>query len=136
VIYIDLRKGFDSLCHMALLQTLMTVFKINNQIILLIFNYLTDRKYLIKIGKYISKGFIVNRGIGQGFVLGPTLFILYFNEVKNILRDCSYSIFADDLAIFVSGSNVQELIANASILLEQLDSWFKSKGLDMNHDKT
>src|SRR5665811_196720 len=121
--YIDLRKGFDSLCHLALIKALKDVFKINSKLLLLIVNYLSNRTYFIKLGQYLSKGFPVNRGIGQGFVLGPTLFILYVNEIGTKLKECLYSIFADDIALYISGKNVGELLAKMKIILNELDYW-------------
>ena len=124
------------MCHIALIKTLRDTFKVDCKQLILIANYLANRKYLIKIEKFISKSFTVNRGIGQGSVLGPNLFILYFNEVCHVLRDCSYSVFADDLAIYVSGKDVEDLLKRAVVILETLESWFSLKGLAMNHDKT
>jgi hypothetical protein len=44
----------------------------------------------------MSKGYLVNSGIGKGLVFGPNLFVLFINKVCKILADCSYTLFADD----------------------------------------
>lgn len=78
VAYIDLRKGFYSLSHYHLLKMLRNVFKVNAKFLLLIAEYLKDRRYLVTLGKFISKLFIVNRGIGVGLRVRFRPFPLYF----------------------------------------------------------
>jgi len=136
VVYFDLKKAFDSLKHIVLLITLRDVFKIQASLVLVIANFLIDRTVFIKLGSFISSAFKVNRGIGQGSVNGPHLFILFFNDVGKILFDCSYSIFADDLAVYISDSNVEKALARIKSIIERLDNWCKGRGLLISYEKT
>ena len=38
----------------------------------------------------------VNCGIPQGSVLGPLLFLVYINDIKNVCPDTNIKLFADD----------------------------------------
>jgi len=136
VVYFDLKKAFDSLKHIILLTTLRDVFKVQAYLVLVIANFLFDRTVYIKLGNFISSAFIVNRGIGQGSVNGPHLFILFFNDVGRILYDCSYSIFADDLAVYISDTNLENAVRRIKLIIERLDNWCKSKGLIISFTKT
>jgi hypothetical protein len=84
----------------------------------------------------MSKGFLVNGGIGQGLVFGPNLFVLFINEVCKILADCSYTLFADDLAIYVSSKNVVEALSKMLDILCRFDNWCSVHGLTVNYAKT
>jgi hypothetical protein len=108
VVFIDLRKAFDSVVHLLLLRKLKDIYNVPRNILIVIGNYLFNRYYFIRIGKEISRKLLVNRGIGQGLVFGPNLFVLFINDVGKILTDCFYTLFTDDLAIHVSSKNVLE----------------------------
>lgn len=136
VCFIDLRKGFDSLSHYHLLKMLINVYKLNAKLVILISNFLKNRHYSIKLGKYMSSRCVVNRGIGQGFVTGPNLFILFFNNIAEVLTECFYTGFADDLSVALSGENLNDVIAKMNVKMSNLSEWLIKKGLSMNYFKT
>jgi hypothetical protein len=80
----------------------------------------------------MSKGFLVNGGIGQDPVFGLNLFVLFINDVGKILADCSYTLFAD-LAIYVSSKNVVEAVSKISDILCRFDNWCSVNGLSVNY---
>jgi exonuclease III len=136
VVFVDMRKGFDSLCNFRLIKMLRDIFKINAKLVLLFANYLNDRYYLIKLGKFISTPFVVNRGIGQGFVNGPNLFILYVNNISECLKNCFYTLLADDLSICISGTDIHKVMNEMNEKLHDLNYWMVDKKLSMNYEKT
>ncbi len=46
----------------------------------------------------------------QGSILGPLAFVLYINDMADVLTDCEISLYADDTALFCSSSSFVELI--------------------------
>jgi hypothetical protein len=131
-----LKKAFDSVVHLSLLRKLKEIFDVPNNILIVIGNYLLNRYYFIRIGKAMSRGFLVNRGIGQGLVFCPNLFVLFINDVGKILADCSYTLFDDDLAINVSSKNVVEAVSKMSYILCRFDNWCSVNGLSVNYANT
>jgi len=135
-VYVDLRKAFDSIDHVKLLYKLQKHFNIPCRLLVVIGNYLINRYYFIRIGSFLSKGLIVNRGIGQGLVFGPNLFIYYINDLYTVLSNCYYTLFADDLAIYISGRDVNVLTTEMNEIMCSVDNWFNNNGLSINYQKT
>jgi len=83
----------------------------------------------------MSSGFCVNRGVGQGLVFGPNLFILFINQVCQVLTDSYFTFFADDLAIF-GGVGVDETLGKIESACIAFSDWCKNNGLEINYAKT
>jgi hypothetical protein len=54
---------------------------------------------IVKVGDAVSEKCLIESGVPQGSVLGPTLFIAYVNEVANLelSKGAEIILFADDL---------------------------------------
>ena len=63
-------------------------------------NFLSDRTQHVEVGTSSSSTAVVLIGVPQGSVLGPTLFIMYINELPQIVKsECR--LFADDTKLFL-----------------------------------
>ena len=63
-------------------------------------------------------------GVPHGSILGPKLFILYFNDICNVSPVLKFIHFADDTNIFSSGSDIVQLSIFVSNELDKLNEWF------------
>jgi hypothetical protein len=75
-------------------------------------------------------------GVPQGSVLGPTLFLLYINDICNSSAVLNMILFADDTNMFHNGSDLSELCNIVTLELNKLNTWFQVNKLSLNIQKT
>ena len=126
MIFIDLKKAFDSIDREVLFIALMD-FGITGDIISLIEALLA--KPIGKLDK--DNTFVVNRGVKQGCILGPLLFIILFDFLlsKNSEEKRNFA-YADDLAL---NSDNQ---TNATKSLDEMSKTFGLAQLEISVEKS
>ena len=134
VVYLDFAKAFDSVSHPKLLHKL-ECYGITGLTLKWIGDFLTNRTQAVKVGSSISSYTSVSSGVPQGSVLGPILFLVFINDICNILdSDVVAKLFADDVKLFInisdesSGRKIQTSLDNISI-------WCKSWQLHLSPTK-
>lgn len=135
-VFLDLKKAFDTVSVPILLQKLENI-GIRGTALSLFKDYLSNRKQRVKIGDYMSSDSSVSFGVPQGSVLGPTLFLVYINDLlSQKIDDGRIFAYADDTAIVFSGSSWDAVKRSAEKGLANIYFWLKSNLLTINIDKT
>ena len=95
---LDISKAFDRVWHAGLLHKLKS-YGISGQIFNLISSFLSNRRLRVVLDGKSSQEYPVNAGVPQGSILGPTLFLLYINDLPDDVI-CDIAIYADDTTLY------------------------------------
>ena len=99
-------------------------------------SYLSNRSQYIKINENISNMEHISFGVPQGSVLGPLLFLIYINDIPNILKYSKPIVIADDTRLIFSSKSFDILQTNIQVDLYNLTHWLFSNKLTLNVKKT
>ena len=125
--------------HAGLLHKLK-FYGILGQIFGLISSFLSNRQLRVVLDGKSSQEYPVNVGVPQGSILGPTLFLLYINDLPDVI--CDIAIYADDTTLYSKcdqASDLWQQLELASELRSDLRDtvdWGKKWLVDFNAGKT
>ena len=133
-IFCDLRKAFDTVSHCILLSKLKKL-GVRNVELQWFKNYLSNRKQLVHVNGENSSLLDILIGVPQGSILGPLLFLIYINDLPN----CSSLLallFADDTTLYLSDSNLNNLIERVNCEFKKVVDNFRLLKLALHPSKT
>ncbi len=112
---LNICKAFDSVNHEILLEKLKTQFGIHDIELKWFQSYLRNRKQVCSVNDQTSSARTIICGIPQGLILGPLLFLLYINDMPDILERTTPCLYADDTQISSSSHDYDTLIDNLNM---------------------
>ena len=98
VVYMDFRKAFDTVPHQRLLKKLAE-YGVSGKLHSWIQAFLTGRQQRVVLEGVRSEWMTVTSGVPQGSVLGPLLFLVYVNDLPEVVQ-CGVKMFADDTKLY------------------------------------
>ena len=119
--FLDSCKAFDTVWHTGLLYKLSEI-EIPPKIWLIVYRIYNNAKSFVFVNKHFSHYFRQHRGLCQGSILSPKLYVLYINNLLNMLSHSkkgsmildihvSCPTQADDMAIISpTPSNLQNML--------------------------
>jgi len=129
VAYLDYQKAFDTVPHRRLGRKL-SAYGIQGQVLNWVCDFLQDRCQQVAIGNSLSSIAKVSSGVPQGSVLGPTLFILYVNELPSLVNS-NMKMFADDSKLYRTIQDNSDTLALQDDL-DTLGNWSRKWLLKFN----
>ncbi|CAF0777708.1 unnamed protein product [Brachionus calyciflorus] len=133
IIYTDFSKAFDKVSHVKLLAKLKS-YGIIGETYEWIKSFLLGRKQRVVLGDVMSNWEPVSSGVPQGSVLGPILFIIFINDLLEMLQFTTLS-YADDLKLI--GIMSKNTLGTESLQndLNVLVDWCKEWSTELNLSK-
>ena len=137
---LDISKAFDRVWHAGLLHKLKS-YGITGQVFGLISSFLSNRQLWVVLDGKSSQEYSVNAGVPQGSILGPTLFLLYINDLLDDVI-CNIAIYAGDTTLYSKCNQASDLWRQVE-LASELESdlrdtvdWGRKWLVDFNAGKT
>ncbi|KAG5286062.1 hypothetical protein AALO_G00010540 [Alosa alosa] len=133
MLFIDFSSAFNTIVPLTLV-TKMKALGLNTTLCHWIFDFLTNRSQVVRVGGLTSDSLTISTGAPQGCVLSPLLYNIYTHDCKANSSHTSIIKFADDTVILGLISN-----NNEQLYLDQVDGvaqWCQSNSLTLNITKT
>ena len=134
-IFLDFAKAFDTVNHEILLKKLdhYGVSGISHN---LLKSYLSNRSQQTEINGVLSDSGVIKHGVPQGSVLGPLLFLIYINDIRESSEVLKFFLFADDTTVFYSdktNAGTEDLLNRE---LSKVSTWLAANKLSLNVKKS
>ena len=131
-VFIDLSKAFDTVDHSILLKKL-ELYGITDRNHGWLKSYLSNRRQFFQINEKEKTSLeTISCSVPQGSILGPLLFLLYVNDLKNASNILDPIMFADDTNLFFTHKDIRYLFQIVNQELENINQWFVSNKLSLN----
>ena len=85
--------------------------------------YLSNRNFQVNVQGIYSCIAKIDGGVPQGSILGPLLFLLYVNDMKQAV-DCDSFLYADDSCLVYQHKDVKEIEGNLNKNFSDICDWF------------
>ena len=91
----------------------------------------------MKLDGHTSVSVKMREGVPQGGVISPILFLIYINDITNILpKHVSNTLHADDLAVWSASEQTSTAAYRLQMSVDRIEQWTKDWGLEINKVKT
>ena len=99
LLFFDFAKAFDKVNH-KILVTKLSSLGVQKSMLAVITDYLQNRRQAVKVNDQISLWAHVLSGVPQRSLLGPLLFLIFINDLSDLIFFSTAYLFADDLKLY------------------------------------
>ena len=103
---VDISKAFDRVWHAGFFHRLKS-YGISGQIFGHISSFLSKRRLQVVLDGKSSQEYTVNTGLPQGSILCPTLFLIYINNLSDVISNIAF--YADDTTFYSKCDQASDL---------------------------
>lgn len=141
LVLLDYFRAFDVI-NVPLLLSKLSYYGCHVNTVKWFHSYLSSRSQLVQVpdkdsGMLSSSPKQVTRGVPQGSILGPLLFILYTADITNCFINTKYHLYADDLQVYLhfKPQDVAECVTKINEDLYRITEWSARNSLVLNPSK-
>lgn len=134
-IFLDLSKAFDLMDHEILIKKLQ-MYGLEDKALNVFSDYLTSRSQRVRINGTLSEPLPIVRGVPQGSVIGPLLFVIYINDMFDLHLHGKIRCYADDTSYFSSSTDIDFLTMNANVDIRLICVYMRDNLLMVDASKT
>ena len=100
-------------------------------------SYLENRKQFVQFDECISEIKVIHKGVPQGSILGPLLFLIYVNDIPNSSNLFNFLMYADDTTLYccledIDSKNKKQVLKSE---LKSVHLWLSANKLILNVNK-
>jgi hypothetical protein len=139
---LDYSRAFDTINPIILLAKL-SYYGFDTMALKWFASYLSERSQYVEVcnesgTNAYSTTSRVTRGVPQGSILGPILFILYTADIIHSIENCSYHLYADDLQMYISfkPDKTSSAVDKLNEDLDRVSQWSDQHNLVLNPTKS
>jgi hypothetical protein len=104
VVFLDIKKAFDTAWHTGLLYKLSR-WEFSGNFIKLVSSFLSERKFRFSVEHEMSTLRYMDADVPQGSILSLTLYNLYINDIPQAIGG-HLALFADDTFLYTTDRKV------------------------------
>ena len=134
-LFLDFRKAFDLVDHKILMDKL-SLYHFSPSALRWFDSYLDGRHQTILSETGLTEFANIRYGVPQGSILGPTLFLIFINDLPLNFDFCLSDFYADDGTVHTHDKNVETVEIKLQGDLNNAKHWSEENKLPLNYNKT
>ena len=133
VLFVDLKKAFDSISH-SVLRKKLAAHGLSGNALSYLQDYLSHRNQFTIVNGSSSSDAKVEYGVPQGSILGPTCFTMNISDMPTSI-DSDSEMFADDQTAFEIDHSLDSALTRLQSSIRQIQSYTTSNSLTIHPEK-
>ena len=133
-VFLDIVRAYDMVWRDGLIIKLARL-GVQGKMLKWIHSLISNRSFRVRVGLELSDTMITENGIPQGSVISPLLFAVMVNDLPDVIKS-GHGIYADDCAVWKSGTSIRELLKSLQSTLNAVSEWCSRWGFVLSKEKS